>query len=169
MITIISGPINSGKTTLIEKHYHEHMAGSQIKAFSADGFISNKIMDGKDVVKFQLRQLSTGYEMDFIIPFNQVRAEGVARKVGTYALLEAPLKWANACLKDMIGYKTAPIYLDEIGQVELEGGGFDPIFRKLLNSKLELTITIRDSLVESVIKHYDIKDYKIIKAGERRV
>ena len=56
----------------------------------------------------------------------------------------------------------SPIYLDEIGEWELSGQGFDSIFRKLLSSKNDLLVAVRKKLVTQVIAHYGLKDYRIL-------
>jgi nucleoside-triphosphatase THEP1 len=58
------------------------------------------------------------------------------------------------------------IFLDEIGPLELAGKGFDGILQKMLKSRSNIYITVREDLIQDVVTRYDIKKYQLIKTGD---
>jgi nucleoside-triphosphatase THEP1 len=56
----------------------------------------------------------------------------------------------------------SPIYLDEIGMLELNNKGLHHILLSLLDQSVDLCLVIREDLVEDVIKKYQIKAYEMI-------
>ena len=51
------------------------------------------------------------------------------------------------------------VWIDEVGGLELKGLGFDFLLRSLLNSKRDVTFTVRSSLLPEVLGRYNIKEY----------
>lgn len=168
MVTIITGKMNTGKTTRMHQLFHE-MAQSKeqkdkgIMDFSVDGFIAVKEMDGSIVRGYKAHQLSTGYELDMIIREDYLKGdESVAYRLGPYCFLAQAFKWMDACIKDLIGFGAKAIFLDEVGQLELSGGGYDKSIRKVLQSRSHLFISVREDLIPAITEHYHIKKYQIL-------
>jgi nucleoside-triphosphatase THEP1 len=63
----------------------------------------------------------------------------------------------ESIIDELIAQRISPIYLDEVGVLEINGGGYHNILKKLLSSGLDLVITVRDDLVKPVASHFDIK------------
>ena len=152
MITIITGSINRGKTTKMIKHYQTHQKG--------DGFVSLKIMDIDHVNHYEAMKLSTQekkvimvHELDFL---NKNQEETV--KIGPYHLIFNAFSWIEDEIRKMIQKKVSPIYLDEIGMLELKGEGFHHILCEMLASKLDLILVVRESLCHDVVSTYQMKD-----------
>jgi hypothetical protein len=57
----------------------------------------------------------------------------------------------------MIKTKVSPIFLDEIGQLELYDQCFHPLFNRILQNKIDCVITVREDLVDKVIAKYNLK------------
>ncbi|MBU1093714.1 MAG: hypothetical protein KKH01_04550 [Firmicutes bacterium] len=155
MITIVTGKINEGKTTKLKALYHEHKIG--------DGFASIKKMDGSNVHSFTAIRLAT-QEQKLLLLHENYFSESfiIAGKVGPYFINLFTLSWVEKSIERIIEEKIEPIYLDEIGVFELRGYGYDQIFRKMIDSKLDLVITTRIDHLDEVIKHYELKDVKVI-------
>ncbi len=160
MITIITGPINSGKTTKMEDIFKSNREG--------DGFITLKLM-GNDVVEgFDIMKISSKE----IEPFIRRRGNELPEWkencfLGPYTVSEEAVNWATKEIEEMINKDMFPIYLDEIGFLELNGKCFYKILKKMLNANGEIYISTRDENLDAVISKFDIKDVKIIKTGAR--
>ena len=69
-------------------------------------------------------------------------------------------------IRKMIFNKVSPIYLDEIGILELHDQCFNKILKQLIDSNLDVYVVIREELIKPIIEKYLIKEYKIITWGE---
>ncbi|MCX5774856.1 MAG: hypothetical protein NTV44_00535, partial [Firmicutes bacterium] len=83
-------------------------------------------------------------------------------RIGPYHMNLDRLDEIENAVDHMIGQGIQPIYLDEIGRLELSGKGYDRILRKLLASSLDIVLAVREDLVPAIIEHYQIKSYSII-------
>ena len=67
----------------------------------------------------------------------------------------------------MIINEIFPIYLDEIGALELNGKCFYKILKKLIKVNCEIYISTRDENLNEIISKFCITDAKIMKTGAR--
>ncbi|MFA5466478.1 MAG: nucleoside-triphosphatase [Candidatus Izemoplasmatales bacterium] len=160
MVKILTGKINSMKTQRMLDLYKRDHRG--------DGFISIKHMIKDKVHSYEAMRLSTGERLPFIIRDEFVYQEfPISCQIGPYLFNQATIDKVTEAISIMVNDKISPIYLDEIGLLELEGKCFDHILRKMVASKLDLVLSMRVSLVEAIINKYQIDEYEIIhKEGE---
>jgi nucleoside-triphosphatase THEP1 len=136
------------------KHYLTNLKG--------DGFLSLKTMEGSQVKRYDAFQLSTNKDALLVIKEEDFDKEVIQCQIGPYLFLEEGMKWIESSIIKMIENKVEPIYLDEIGLLELDDLGFSNILKKMVESNLELVISIRTDLVEQIIHKYNLKDVLII-------
>lgn len=155
MNIIFTGKINEGKTSALRDHYEKNQLG--------DGFISVKKMIGDRVHSYISTRLSTKEEK-VILVHEQFFSKDflVAGKIGPYIINLLTLESIEKSIIKMISSKVEPIYLDEIGVLELKGYGYDYIFRKMVQSKLPFIISVREDLADEVISKYQLKDIEVI-------
>ncbi|MBU1143808.1 MAG: hypothetical protein KKH92_09235 [Firmicutes bacterium] len=155
MNIIFTGKINEGKTTALKNHYEKNQLG--------DGFISVKKMINDRVHSYISTRLSTKEEK-VILVHEQFFSKDflVAGKIGPYIINLLTLETIEKSIMKMIASQVEPIYLDEIGVLELKGYGYDYIFRKMIQSKLAFIISVREDLVDEVISKYQLKDVQTI-------
>lgn len=157
MITIVTGDINSRKTTKLLSHYGETKRG--------DGFVSVKVLSDNRVQGYQAMLLSTQETRDLLV--HEAFYAGQFEKrgnIGPFVINSQTLDWVEAGIIKMIETRTEPIYLDEIGQLELNKMGFDAILRRMIASKLDLVLVVRTDFLDQVIKAYHLEKAKIITA-----
>lgn len=156
MVKIVTGKINSFKTTRMNYLFDSNKTG--------DGFVSIKNMVDSKVKSYNIKRLITSEERLFIIrdEFNNLN-EKIACSIGPYQVLEKTLKHVETEIRYMIKSKVEPIYLDEIGLLELQDLGFSKIFKEMLESGLDLVISIRTELLSKIVDKYNIKNYAVIK------
>jgi nucleoside-triphosphatase THEP1 len=158
MITIITGKINGGKSTTILKHYIDHQKG--------DGFISNKRMNYNRVHSYQLVHLAKKLPMTFVITTeNHQNNQKIACQIGPYLFLEEPLNYVKKVITECINQQVSPIYLDEIGPLELDNKCFHEVFQMLLDHHVDCIITVRQSLLDQVISKYQLTEFNIINVS----
>lgn len=167
-ITIVTGNIDSGKTTFILTLYNELKRGS--------GFVSKKrfVGEGKnlDFTGYDLMNLNTGesvplaYKAGFIPPV----WDEVCRR-GPYSFSRKGFKFGEEIIErfcDEIGegckieIEKEPVFIDEIGPLELNGLGFSQALRKILRSRKTLYIVVRSQILDDVIREFDIVSPQIL-------
>ena len=154
MLRIVTGKINSGKTTTL---------GNIYKTFKGDGFISIKHMKQDKVHSYDILRLSTNETTPFILNENLIETtKPISCQIGPYIFLQDTLSYIEDTLKELIKNKVSPIYLDEIGLLELEDKCLHKIFTELLTSKLDLYVVIREDLIKPILNKYNILEYQIL-------
>lgn len=160
MVTFITGPINSGKTTYTKSIYDGTKRG--------DGFISLKIMSGNKVEGFDLLRLSTGEKRCFIRPIGKETPGWVENcRIGEYTFSDDAVNWASGHIDGFIRNGVFPIFLDEVGSLESDGKCFHESLKKLVESGLELYLSVRDKNLSGIMEGFGINDAKTINMGER--
>ncbi|MFA7560476.1 MAG: nucleoside-triphosphatase [Candidatus Izemoplasmatales bacterium] len=155
MIKIITGKINSYKTTRLIDYYQNYKQG--------DGFASLKVMHNDIVKEYNLLHLSKNKKIPYIKRNNQDITEPVIYEIGPYRFLKSAFDYVETEIEKMIEKRVEPIFLDEISLLELKNQGFHQILIKLLAADLDLILVIRNDLLIDVLAKYQFKDYKIIK------
>ena len=155
MVKIISGKVDSGKTTEMIRRYEATRLG--------DGFVALKKKKGNDIYGYSIRRLSNDSSLMWMIHQNHYQDDFRNHsKFGPYYLNLDVLHLMEVDTDEFIEKSTSPIYLDEIGVLELNGGGYHNILKKLLASGLDLVIAVRQDLVKLVANYFVIKDYELI-------
>ena len=155
MVKIVTGRINSYKTTRLKNHFDENQLG--------DGFISKKIMKSDLVYGYTLVQLSNKNETPFVIRdsfwdgFTKIKY-----KLGPYCFFEDAFEFLDKKIDEFISNNISPIYLDEVGILELNGQGYDHVLRKLIKNKTDLCLVVREDLLDQVCKEYGFIEVEII-------
>lgn len=159
MVRIISGENNSGKSTTFLRMYR--------KKNNEAGLYSGKLYSNDGVI--------IGYNLVFLpiweeIPFISLKGL-IPQKVtndyhfqGRFAFLKETFKIAE---RYILNYSTnEPVWIDEVGRLELKGVGYNTLLSTLLKSGRDITFTVRSDLLEKVIEKYKIKKYSLIEASE---
>jgi len=155
MIHIVTGKMNSGKSTKLGSIYNELQKG--------DGFISVKRMHYDKVHGYEVMRLSSKAFHPLVIreEFSHSSID-IACQIGPYLFLSDTLKHVEKEIDAMIKHSISPIFLDEVGQLELYDQCFGNILKKMVESGLELYITVREDLVNQIIEKYKINQVDII-------
>ncbi|MCF7923960.1 MAG: hypothetical protein K9L64_02490 [Candidatus Izimaplasma sp.] len=155
MVKIVTGKINSYKTTKLKSIYNQKKIG--------DGFIAKKTMEGDLVYGYTLIRLSNDKEMPFVI--RDIYYDGkkeIIYKLGPYLFYKDAFIYIENTVNEWINTKISPIYLDEISILELEGKGYYHALTNLLEINIDLYLVVRRDLLEKVIDKFNIKEYQII-------
>jgi len=160
MIYILTGPVHSGKTTLLKKLSCE-LKKQKVRI---DGFLSEVVLKNHKVIGYDLFSLRE----EKSIPFIRRTGDEEWEKVSSYFFIPESQTEANRVI---LGGRDSDIFfLDEIGPLELAGKGFWPalrqvIFKPLTKYLLVVRINILKDFLEvlnqSNIIVFDIKNSEI--------
>jgi nucleoside-triphosphatase THEP1 len=158
VIHIITGKMNSGKTTKIIETYQNIQKGT--------GIVSKKKMVGKSVYGFFGHVLSTGEDFPYFIHKSQLddgkKHDRFIYQIGPYYVYETAQEFVEAFYKTEIAKHTSPLFFDEVGKLELQDKGFASSIREALQEDIELYMTVREDLIDSILVYFKIKDVEIM-------
>ena len=162
MITIITGKINSGKTTKISLRYKSDSLG--------DGILSKKIMIEDKVYGFHGVRLANDFEFLFMIHKqfanqnqNQDEVFDVAYDIGPYHVLTNALQYIDETYEFILSNHISPVYFDEVGVLELQDKGFAKYIQRAIQQESDVIMTVRKDLISKVVKKFNIEQYDLIK------
>ena len=157
LLTIVTGPIDSGKTGWCRRLAAEQPACTGL--LLAKVFRRGKRI-GYDAVRLPLFET---------IPFARLAGSEppgwrTGGRVGQFLFSAEGLQAGNSWLFESAG-STAPVIVDEIGPLELEGGGLSAGFRAVLASERreQLYIVIRSGCVGEVCARFGIAGYSLVE------
>jgi len=159
-IIIIKGPVNSGKSKIMEK-----LADSEKKNGSlVSGIIARGVFEQDSKIGFDLINISS----ETTQPLARIsNPDDEFFPVGKYNFSKDGFLFAKEALLDF--HNGGVVFLDEVGPLELEGGGYADCLITLLNSDISrLYIAVRDSCLETVVEEFlDKRNYRIIKVEKQ--
>lgn len=154
-VVIVSGAINSGKTTKISQLFQFFPQG--------DGFISRKIFIAPDVwVGYDWVRLSSQHHLPlaFKAEYLPLDFDEIYRQ-GPFCFSARAVTAAEQTINELINSDKEPLFIDEIGPLELRGLGFAGLLRKALATNKMLYLAVRTSCLNTVIDHFCIKNVEI--------
>jgi nucleoside-triphosphatase THEP1 len=154
---MVTGGINAGKTTKMAEIYRLCPRG--------DGFLSRKIFITPECwVGYELVRLSSQEKIPLAYKAEYVPM-GFAElyRQGPFCFAADALKFAEKIIAELIHNQTEPIYIDEIGPLELNGKGFAPLLTHVLNAGKELILAVRSHCVTAVIHQFNIQNVELLK------
>lgn len=142
-LTLVTSRRNGGKTTTLERLVGEAKATS----LAVGGVLA---LANPEKTWYRLLDLSSGKSM---LALSEGIVQGAAR-IGRFSINQSAFDWANAEIERAL--QTANlIVFDEIGALELQGGGLAPSFCKALVCKnVDILAAVRDTNLEAVMKTF---------------
>ncbi len=157
MINIVTGSRNEGKSSKIKEIFAQ-------KGENAWGFCSRKIKEAGNITGYKLRNMRTGEEYNLAqlssLPLPDDWGESFNH--GKFTFSKAGFRKAWTIFNEAEKNSAKSFFIDEVGKIELNGGGHAPLLYKALKSKMDLYIAIRDIYVEEASKIFNFGNFKII-------
>lgn len=155
MVRIVTGSPNSGKSTRFMQLY---------KMSNRDtGLFSKKIYNDESIaIGYNLLLLPKEEEIPFISLRSSISKDKIedyyiqGRFVFDKKVFQIGEQYVLSSLKG------TPVWIDEIGGLELKGLGYDLLLHKLLETDVDIVFTVRNSLLEDVLAKYKIAEYEEI-------
>jgi len=153
MIYILTGAIRTGKTTaLLEWCKNRDDVDGVLCPDNAEG--KRYFLEVKSKNEFELE---TEFETEGII------------EIGNFKFLKLGFEKANAYLLAVASENESQyLIIDELGKLELKKEGLHLSVERLIpnyetNENKHLILVVRDYLLDAVLAHYSISEYKILE------
>lgn len=150
---IISGGIGAGKTRTSE----QLAAALKERGFSVGGILSPRIIQDGETVGYTVCDLASGMQR----PFARLEPPGLA--VGRFFVAEEGLAVARSAI-ERAAATAQVVFVDEVGRLELAGGGLAPAVRVLLRSKALPVLLVRSSFLDAVVCTFSIARFEALHA-----
>jgi nucleoside-triphosphatase THEP1 len=160
VIQILTGPVHSGKTTLLQR------LADQLKKQNIEvaGFLSLYTEEKDQFIGYDLFDLIQGTRTPFI------RKEGQKawQRIGPYFFIPESLDHAqNIILRST---KADICVIDEVGPLELEGKGLGPALKKVMPLlRPEYILVIRDSILDKWLRALGEIPTKIFRISDNEL
>jgi nucleoside-triphosphatase THEP1 len=154
MVYIVTGPHNSGKTTVLRSLYTMMNRG--------DGIALVKRLSGETITGYCAERLSNNVRVPFACNIKSIPDDwDECYRYGRFSFSRRGTHYACNILDECLNSRISPIFIDEVGLLELAGSGLTPV-RRILVSDSDVYLTIRDRYLKSVIGEFSISDFSII-------
>jgi nucleoside-triphosphatase THEP1 len=152
MIFILTGPVHSGKTTLLKNVVEE----LKRQKYRIDGFLSEPIWKSEEIVGYDLFDLKE----ERSIPLMRRTGEKKWQKIGSYFFIPQGLAKAE---KIILREKDVDILVvDEVGPLELSGKGFWPALEQVIfNPSNIYLLVVRINILEDFLPTLGKREVKI--------
>jgi len=140
---ILSGKIGVGKTRTAECL----AASLKRQGLAVGGILSPRIVQDGETVGYTVRDLATDEER----PFAALTPPGV--RVGKFFIVEEGLAFACGAIERAAEYAQV-VFVDEVGRLELAGGGLASAVRVLLRSAACPILLVRSTFVDVVARTF---------------
>lgn len=162
MIYLITGAVNQGKSTRLLSIYRSLKIG--------EGFYNRKIYRGDTIVGQEIVDLATGESKLFSYREGYIpRNWDEECRYQSFSFSRAGLDFGREIIRNALDSAIGPIFLDEIGPLELEGKGFCKIFMRLLAAPVEMYIVVRIDCLKDVVKKFLVKNYREININSSKL
>lgn len=155
-IYIITGKVNQGKTTKLLSIYNEIKKG--------DGFYNSKVYLNNSYAGQEIVRLSTSESRILTLKKEFIpRVWDEEYSYNVFSFSKNGISFAESIVNDILKKDIHPIFIDEIGPLELQGKGFHDIFNTCLKTSADICVVIRESCVGEAIKKFNIANLKKIE------
>jgi nucleoside-triphosphatase THEP1 len=145
---IIHGEIGSGKTRFVQR---------LVTALTKDhvrvgGIICPRILHQGETVGYKVQDIKTTKEKLLAT----LEPPGV--QIGRFYLSEQALAFAQSAINSAVSTDEV-VVVDEVGRLELKGGGYARALRPVLRSKAVCVLCIRSAFVKDIIERFQVNAY----------
>ncbi len=162
MITLITGVKNSGKTQYIEDWYRKEPKGA--------GCFAQKVYADGHWIGYDLKLIPNGDTLPYIrlIPYRDLLEGHELHLHNRFVFSKSAFKSAADWLEIAVTEGIEPIWIDEVGNMEMGGEGYDFIIYKGIAKGLDMRMVFRYQHFERLIEHYRITDYHVINCNHQK-
>ncbi len=142
MILVLTGPVHGGKTTFIERS----LARWASRGLAPGGFLSVAVAGSSGAAGYDLLELKTGRRQ----PYLRLQGDPGAERIGPYFFVPSTLELARSLIREADPRDL--LVVDEVGPLELRGGGLWTVLREALSRPgLRCLLVAREEILEDVI------------------
>jgi nucleoside-triphosphatase len=152
---ILSGPIDSGKTSaLIQLVTQLRNSGTTV-----GGILTPKMYHNSEFIGYDIELI----RQELRLPLARLQPEPETFTLGRFYFFQSTF---HSLLTELGTPLPSIFILDEIGPIELNGGGFAPALPAVLNLPATVLLTIREQCLTEAIAHFDLQAAEIIRDYE---
>lgn len=156
-VVIISGGVESGKTTFLRKLSEELNNSGK----SVCGFISPRILDGTRTVGYSIENIASGELLPFLQE-TKMEVNEETKSIGKYSINSETECKAKQILNDALVEGADIIMVDEVGRLELRGDGWHKELKHLLQTNTgTLVLSVRDTFIDAVIEYFEMENVEV--------
>lgn len=157
MINIITGNIQSGKTTKMISLFEKCKQG--------DGFVCKKVIKDEKFVGYNIVHLQTEKFVPFVYLKKYIPEKwNEKNQFGRFSFSKEGFIFADKIIDSIIKRNIEPIFIDEVGPVEiLLKKGFHKIVKKVLNTDKKCFLTVRSDMVDGFCEEFGVDERFVIK------
>ncbi|MDD3051634.1 MAG: nucleoside-triphosphatase [Candidatus Cloacimonetes bacterium] len=155
MLHIVTGEMNCGKTAKIREIH---------KMYGGDGFVSDKIFSEDQHIGYELSALGSNEKWVLAKKTDLIDEAWTNSLIqGEFQLNKEVFSHAITRIEEMMIERIKPIFLDEIGYLEVrKQEGFYKIIEQLTSYPYDVYLVIRISCLQDAIRIFNLKNYRIL-------
>lgn len=155
MVYVITGGINQGKTNRLVSIYKLIQKG--------DGFFCRKIFLGSEYAGQEIVRMSTGdYKLLFLNKCFVPEGWDEELSYDIYSFSKSGFDFARDIVNYILKNKISPVFIDEIGPLELLGEGHYKSFKLLLENGNDIYVIVRETCLNDMISRFGISNHMIL-------
>lgn len=160
MIHFITGAVNIGKSTYLLGIYRSLDKG--------DGFYNRKIYRVNSIVGQEIVHLATEESRLFSYRDGFIPQSWPEEcHYSNFSFSRDGLEFGRGIIKKAIFFHLEPLFIDEIGPLELQGQGFHDLFSSLIDTPIETYVVVRQNSLDNVIRKFGIRKFAVINLTEK--
>lgn len=90
--------------------------------------------------------------------------------IGDYKFDLSTLEWARNCITESFNKNPDWLIIDEVGPLELEGKGLEPVITRIItdsrNFKGRIIFVVREKMLKKFLDHYNLDSYEEFKTAQ---
>ena len=142
MILVLSGPVHGGKTTFLERS----LARWAACGIAPGGFLSVAVTGASGATGYDLLELKSGRRH----PYLRREGEPDAERIGPFFFVPSTLERARSIIREADPREL--LIVDEVGPLELRGGGLWPVLREALSRPgMRCLLVAREEILEDFV------------------
>ena len=157
-VFIITGTHGGGKSELVAGLAKLLRAASKKPGgICAAGLWENNVRSGFDLIDLASEKR---------VPLCRRGVAGTAVTAGEFGFYPVGLAAGDAALSAESAAGADVVFVDEIGFLELEGGGWTPALERLLSGPRPVVLVVRDYLLSKVLARWGLNPAAVLQAGK---
>jgi len=142
MILVLTGPVHGGKTTFLESSLVRWASRGLVPG----GFLSVAVTDTSGAQVYDLLELKTGRRY----PYLRRKGQSDAERIGPFFFVMSTLERARSIIREADPREL--LIVDEVGPLELLGGGLWAVLREALSCPdMRCLLVAREEILEEVV------------------
>jgi nucleoside-triphosphatase THEP1 len=150
-IIVITGPVQSGKTSILLHIFKDRKDVSGFLCPDVNGLRCFFDLNSKELLEFEVPHAGGGLSLI---------------NIGKFAFRSYVFAIAKRMISQASDISSSFFIIDEIGKLELRGQGLEPELKIMLHERTSnintLIVVVRNYLLDDVIKRYNLSDAVVI-------